>query len=211
MIEYPTPFSNTHFELVDRLLWIVDQEPPGVEDWWLNHSVVLIAMLGGSLLEIAPDDGRPVLAGTVGAEIRQGRKGVGRDGFLIAARARICEVIETGVMEPFLVRALRDACGEVIPDIDHADERRAEARQKIQDVIDSPELRERFRSRLSEEDQDLSAKQLIARLETMMESSMVEPVDADEAARGWAMRNAWQELVDAALPDRVIDAWLPTS
>src|SRR6266851_6918796 len=120
-------------ELVDRLANAVNS--PHDRDW-LDLSWFLVFAIGGAVLaRILPDTGKEPPPGSHGAELRKTHEVVSRDVYFSRIRMRLTQLVESGLREDILIRALRDEltaqCQE-FAQTEAGDTRREELRIKLE-------------------------------------------------------------------------------
>lgn len=172
-------------QLVDRLIAALDTGG-SADDGWLYDAVPPVATA------ISAEDACP------------GRGPVD----LFRIRERMIDVLEAGVAEDFLIRALRNAITEQFDRYasvgPHVNQRRATYRSDIEMALRDPvhfaEVRARYPDLL-----DLNDAQIRKQLKHLL--TVLHPLDVDEAAHYWAMSNRWATLRESYLSDEDFRLW----
>ena len=165
-------------ELVDRLLAAVNS--PHEHDW-LNTVWFLVFAIGGDdLYRLEPDSGREPIPGSVGAERRARRQLVSREAYFRHIKHRLMQLIQSGVREDFLVRALWDELTtncQMLANTEAGNTKREEFRERLEQRAADPEFIAVFRGRLAAKDPEvgrLSDDEVADRLRNM--ASRMEPM-----------------------------------
>jgi hypothetical protein len=195
-------------ELVDRLISAVNSSH---ERDWLNIVWFLVFAVGGDDLDrLEPDSGREPSPGSVAAERRTRLQLVSRDAYFRHIRNRLMQLVQSGVREDFLVRALRDELTtncQMLANTEAGNTKREELRDSLERRATDPEFIAVFRARLAAKDPSaalLTDDEVGARLRNM--ASMTEPMSKADEQEAWNRAARWNEQAEA-LSDRVIALW----
>jgi hypothetical protein len=196
-------------ELINRLLWVVDQDdPPLVGRWWADVGLILAVCAGGSAGRVMPvrdPSAHPRPTEPVGGIPR-----VERAAYLDILRVRLTEVVNGGMHELFLVRALRDEVGAFLAtDYQTARMRRDQFRDVVLAALDDERLRAIIRTR-SQRFTQLNDTEMIVELRDMAEGGTTATLAPTEAVARWAAQQAWDQLAAEAIADDRLDRWLHT-
>lgn len=170
---------GTHGELVDRLVAAVDS--PEDNDW-IELGWFMAFMIGGKDLHaVAPDTGHVPAPGTVGARERATHRVASRQEYMQMAHRRLMDLIDSGLREDLLVRAVRDELTHVLQEYartEDADTRREETRSHIEQTASNPEQIAAFRDSLARVDPEASSMsddEIAGRLREMAMSDLMQP------------------------------------
>jgi hypothetical protein len=204
--------SGRKGELLDALLDVVNESPTGDEAWWYDLSVVIAAQVG-ACGGVVPDLGRDPVPGSVEEARRATARIVSKAEWMALLRARLDDLVESGVVEVFLVRALRDEIDRFVTslaDVGQGDETRRQMRDRMTVLADDPEFLARHRSGLRASgmaEADLSDEELAQKFREAAANPMLDPVDADGATQRWVTRDGWRRLRDEHLAEEVLERW----
>jgi hypothetical protein len=183
MVEAP---KGTSGELVDRLMAVVDADPPGVDGWWFDLAIYVAEAVGGEPGPCWPGSTWDV--GTPQARADSADERVGRGAYLLQLRARLMVLVTSGLDEAFLVVALRD----------HID---ANLRRLAGgDGATAPEPVGGHRPPRGP--RPLRARSPMGR---MVVGTM--GLTVDDACERWHQLSTWQRLAGGSLSDEIVAAW----
>lgn len=138
---------------------------------------------------------------------------VQRDEVRKTISGRLAQLLEQGIEEEFLVRAVIDGLDRHLhhfADVGETDRKRSLTRDSLQETIDDPARRLEFRQRLIEEDPScatISEADLIEKLSRMKDKSIASPVTPEEATRAWAVVEEFKQLREEFLSEELIEHW----
>lgn len=99
--------DGTDGVLINLLMGIVDHDPAGDDEWWVDVSGLLADAIGGCQ-DIAPESNRAPVDGRVAWEHQGNREVVARVTWMNRLRLRLAGLVGDGLSEAFLVRSLRE-------------------------------------------------------------------------------------------------------
>lgn len=194
---------------------LIDDDPPFYPNWWADMGAVVAAMVGG--IEVEPLMDPPPPPGSVEAENQQRFGAVPKGEFTSLIRARLAELVSMDVYEAFLVRAVRDELVRYVTLLaatGQTDERREAMRRGLRDFSEDPTQIERYRQSLARsipEAATWSDDQVAERLQSMAESSLLDPTTADAALDRWTAKRHFDERMGELLSDTDINTWASRS
>lgn len=197
-------------ELIDRLLAAMDS--PREPEWESVAWYTAYAIGGPELEGIAPDPGKEPTPGTLGAKMLEQLEPISRAEYFRRIRARLAQLVRSGVREDLIVRALREELTtdfQTLANTEVGDTRREELRAEIQQAADSPEAIARFRGSLSKKDPEvatLTDEQVSDRLRNLAEADLMGPTSREEAQKRWDRVARWQEDTET-VSDHNLELW----
>ena len=165
--------AGTPGELIDRLVAAVNAADG--DDWVDNAFWVAFALGGGELLSAIPDSGHVYPEGTIGALHRETHELVSREEYFELMKTRLTALVESGLREDVLIRAIRDdltiRCQE-FAQTEAGNTRREEFGKFLVDAAANPEGIARFTEVLAEDEEGQPANDadIAARLKDMAQS-----------------------------------------
>lgn len=188
------PVTGADNELLDRLVFLIDQSPAREPLWWSDYGALIAVNVACS-----PPTGRDEAA---------------RIHFVRGLRARVEALIDAGAAEDFLVRALRmevDDFARKRADVGGRAEQAERFRAHLTRVINDPAARSRWREGMAQQSPryaEMTDDQIIDVARSMLERSpMAAEVTAEDAADAWASSEAWLSRSNELLGDHVIERW----
>ena len=197
-------------ELVERLTTATN--PPLGTDWLELTWWVVFAIGGDRLRGIVPDTGTEPAPGTMGSELRKSHHVVSRDEHLNQIRKRLLELVNSGLREDVLVRALRDDLTLRLKeqsDTAHANEKRQTMRENLERSTEDFDMISDFRARIAQDYPEylsLTDDQVIEQLHAMAER--LAPIPLERELDTWARLDRWTARANALISDEVIAEWL---
>jgi hypothetical protein len=185
------PVTGADGELIERLLALLEREPPGTHLWAAKLAPVLGAQLGGCLAPLHLDVGIAYDEATLGAAVREGRKSVALSVYLAEMRNRLKELVASGMSESFVVVAARNYLSDFLgrmADLETFQQQRDEQQNALLRRMDAPDTDE----------------ETIADLRRILE--VVQATGLDEPAARVADKGAWADA-STLVSDDVIDEW----
>ncbi len=205
------PLTGESGELIHRLLAVIGESGSSGSSGILTCQMLLAIAVGGEPANVFID--RPTVPGTVGAEMRESAARVVSDEeWLDLVSRRLSHLVNQGVDEGFLVRALRDMLTveqERLSDFGEGFDKRKEMRDRLRHDAEDPSAIEEFRQKLITNNPGataFNADQVADRMREMADRILREP-DADEATARWSEMAAWNARVARHLSDQVIEVW----
>ena len=161
---------------------------------------VLQVHIGGKQLhDVSPDVGRTYPPGSYGAERATRGRHVTVAEFFKIIRGRLLEIVDSGLLEHTLVRAVADELDrwvEGLAKVGEGNERREELRESLIAWQSDPVMWDRLRTSWAEMQQDedvLTDDDVIEQLKSMAESTMLDPTPPEEAERRRLALGHWSE------------------
>jgi hypothetical protein len=195
-------------ELIGRLIDVVN-----IDGRWYDLAWYLVFAVGGRRLdEIEPDTGTEPAPGTVSEVLRRTHEVVSRAAYFEAIRDRLTQLVQSGLREDVLVRALRDELTmrlREFTEVDDANRRREDLRRDLERRVSDPSELARFRETIASSDPGraaLSDDELVAEIRRL--ADRLAPIPIEGELRAWADHDQWVESIDAVLSDEAIDKWL---
>jgi len=179
---------------------------PGEE--WMEAATYAAWALGGRPLQFSPAPGWIPHAGTVGAEEFITGRTVGRERYLDLLRSRLVQVIDDGLREDFVVRAIADEVSmqfDRLTDTEASNASRARIGTAIARYVDDPAL---FRTDMAAQDPsvlDLNDDEVTHRLKSMLDR--LKPVEHSERDPHLELKNHWEDARQRHLPTVFVDEW----
>jgi hypothetical protein len=193
-------------ELIDRLIVAMDSPR---EPEWENVAWFTAYAIGGPELDgIAPQPREKPTPGTLGALMLEQLKPVSRVEYFRRIKARLTQLVRSGVREDLLVRALRDeltANFQKLANTEVGDTRRDEFRAEIEQAATTPEGIAEFRASSKDpEVASLTDEQLADRVRRL--ADFMTPTSREEAQQRWDRVTRWQEDTET-VSDHNLDLW----
>ncbi len=210
-----TEFNYHSGELIERMEGLLLNGPAGDPDWAYNISIYCSLWIGGS--DVVAHHPRPATdyaPGTAGYELSQRYDLVSAEEYVRMIGRRMAELVERGLSEPFIVRALRNELSRTIErltDVGTASTSRQQIVEDLGNLKSSPERLQRYRetlARLDPAEADISDEELIRALSRFQRR--LDPPDIDEASNKWAMVEHWRARSERLLSDELIEEWEQT-
>jgi hypothetical protein len=205
--ECALPLGGATGQLVDRLVWVLDHDDPSlVTRWWAEVGMIVAVSIGGSAVEVMPSAGAGT---TIGIDLTSGSGvlRVGRSSYLNALRFRLLELVDDGIDERFLVRALRDEIAEFLAtDYVGSAPRVEDLAALVERLLAEASLRGRLREQ-NPYFHRRSDNELVGELTGACDSLDGPDPGALEALVQWAAQDAWSRWTAEALDDEHLDQW----
>jgi hypothetical protein len=198
-------------ELIDHLIELVNSDALGQGVWHTVGSFAAVVLGGTKLDRIDPDTGEEPRSGSPGELRRRRSEVVTRTEWFGAIQARLCDLVECGVYEPFLVRSVRDEIRQRLKDLAETGEsnrKRGEDREQIEYLADNPD---HARALLAESDPysaaALTDAEITARLRGLLESGLFDPMSEHDELDRLVALDKWDQEAARLLPDDVFNEW----
>lgn len=189
------PIQGVDGELVDLFMELIDRETNADRHWWYNLGALSGVHIG---VYARRDTSRELLMG--------------------AFRERIGDLLGEGLSESFLIKHLKGDLDDWFGtrgDTSVWDDRVDGMRQHMQNVIDDPEVRARWRDAMARRNPEWARKtdeEMIADARRTLEHSVTtRKATAEDAAQRWAEVEEWKTLSEELLPAEVYDHWTQLS
>ena len=196
-------------ELIGRLIEVVNTDGRWYDLAWY----LVFAVSGRRLDEIHPVSGVEPCPVTVGEVWRRTHEVVSRAAYFDAIRDRLTQLVQSGLREDVLVRALRDDLTirlREFTEVDDTNRRREDMRRDLERRASNPSEVARFRETMAESDPEraasLSDDELAAEIRTL--GDRLTPIPIEGELRAWADHDQWVESIEAVLSDEAINTWL---
>jgi hypothetical protein len=190
-------------DVIEQFLSVLTARPAADHDRVKSAGPYIATALGGDLRHYWVLDDPPSPGSVLAEEATAGRT-LPEQEWVELLRRRLRELVATGVDAAFLVRSLAHYVTDWYRDLANigtmTDERRGRVRQLMLEDAADPERLENYRRRRAARDPEYATKSLdevASDLRQMAER--VTPVSPEEAARNWAMLDAWQRDVAVVL------------
>lgn len=200
--------QGTDGELIDRFMTVIDS---GDDDEWTLLAILVAFTIGGRELDRAvPDTGAQPIPGTMGAIIRETHGPLRRNEYFGCIRRRLVDLVESGVREDFLIRALRDDLTVHLQEFaqtEAADTRREKTRAQLESDAADPQRIADFRARLAGTDPDAANatdEELAEQLRGLAAS--LAPISREQRQKAWAQITRWNRRTEA-LSDHALATW----
>jgi hypothetical protein len=193
-------------ELIDRLIAAMDS-PRELE--WESVAWYTAYAIGGLELDgIAPEPREEPTPGTVGAKMLEQLKPVSRVEYFRRIKARLAQLVRSGVREDLLVRALRDELTDdfqKLANTEVADSHREEFRADIEQAATSPEGIAKFRAGSKDPAVvSLTDEQVADRIRRL--ADFMGPTSREEAQKRWDRVARWQKDIET-VSDHNLELW----
>lgn len=185
------PIEGIDGELVDLFMELIDRETQADPHWWYNLGALSGVHIG---LYARRDTSRALL--------------------MAAFRERIGDLLVAELSEPFLIKHLKGDLDDWFAtrgDTSVWDSKVDDMRQHMQNVIDDPEVRARWRDTLARNNRewaDKSDEEMIADARRTLENSVTtRKATAEDATQRWAEADEWKALSEELLPTEIFEHW----
>ena len=176
---------------MELFVQLLDREAQSDSHWWYNLGAMSGVHVG---LYVRRDTSRELLMG--------------------AFRERIANLLTQGLSEPFLIRHLWNDLDDWVrgrADTSRWDAHADRIKATMQDVIDDPSARARWREQMARQSPEWANKsddELVADARrTIADSPITRRTTAEDAAQKWAELAEWEELSSDLLPPEIYDHW----
>jgi hypothetical protein len=185
--ETPGEVTGEPSELVHRLIYLLDQEPPCDPSWAMS-----LGMFAGAKLGVMP------------------RRADTRTSFLSRFVEHIGEILKLRVDEALLVRSARAGMDRWVAsagDVAAIDARRAEQKRYAEEALEDPLGIDRIRREMPHMTVGKTDDEVHVELVALVEWHGFQPLSADRVSQSWSIQEHYRAEVARWLDDDVIAEW----